>query len=152
MDKKNSLSGPMMDRTLNVERDPFRPMEDDKEDLDSKVLFLNVIGALMYLTNFTRPDIAFVVNLLARFISYPYNAKSQSGYVFTYGDTAISCRSQKQTLVATSLIHAKVIALHEASKRCRWLRPVTRHIQEAYGLQTDNNPTILYENNVACVT
>jgi hypothetical protein len=39
----------------------------------------------------------------------PHNAKSQSGYAFTYGGTAISWRSQNQTLVATSSNHAEVI-------------------------------------------
>jgi hypothetical protein len=122
----------------------------------------------MYLANCTRPDIAFAVNLLARFssrptkrhwkgyadagyLSDPHNAKSQTGYVFTYGDTAISWRSKKQTLVATSSNHVEVISLHEASKECRWLRSVTQHIQETSGLPTDKNPTILYEDNVACV-
>ena len=93
------------------------------------------IGALMYLANCDRPDIAFAVNLLARYsseptkihwkginhifrylrgttdlglfyskssklpsigfadagyLSDPHNARSQSGYLFTCGDTAIS--------------------------------------------------------------
>jgi hypothetical protein len=48
-----------------------------------------------------------------------HNAKSQTGYAFTYGDTAISWRSKKQTLVATTSNHAEVIALHEVSKECR---------------------------------
>ena len=92
----------------------------------------------MYLTNCTRLDIAFAVNMLARFsssptrrhwngikhlfrylrgtvdlgllyprntkqglvgyadagyLSDPHKAKSQTGYVFTYGCTAISWRS-----------------------------------------------------------
>jgi hypothetical protein len=85
-------------------------------------------------------------------LSDPHNAKSQTGYVFTYGGTAISWRSQKQTLVATSSNHAEVIALHEASKECRWLRSVLQHIQGASGLTVDKNPTILYEDNAACVT
>ena len=42
----------------------------------------------------------------------------QTGYVFTVGRTAISWRSQKQTLVATSSNHAETIALHEASREC----------------------------------
>jgi len=100
----------------------------------------------MYLTNNTRPDIAFAINLLSRYsnaptrrhwngikhifrylrgthdlglyyhnqsnatlvgyadagyLSDPHKAKSQNGYVFTYGGTAISWRSTKQTLTAT---------------------------------------------------
>ena len=36
-----------------------------------EVPYLSAIGALMYLVNYTRPDIAFSVNLLARYSSAP---------------------------------------------------------------------------------
>ena len=52
-------------RSLDVEKDPFRPREEE-EILGPHVPYLSVIGALMYLANSTRSDIAFVVNLLAR--------------------------------------------------------------------------------------
>ena len=52
-------------------KDPFRPKEDNEELLGPKVSYLSAIGALMYLTNCTRPYIAFLVNLLARYISAP---------------------------------------------------------------------------------
>ncbi|XP_035835803.1 secreted RxLR effector protein 161-like [Helianthus annuus] len=61
----------MVVRSLNVENDPFRPCGDNKEVLGREVPYLSAIGALMYLTNFTRPDISFAVNLLARFSSAP---------------------------------------------------------------------------------
>ena len=54
----------------------------------------------------------------AGYLSDPHKARSQIGYVFTYGGTAISWRSQKQTLIATSSNYAEVIALHEASREC----------------------------------
>ena len=47
----------------------------------------------------------------AGYLSDPHKARSQTGYVFTVGGTAISWRSQKQTLVATSSNHAEIIAL-----------------------------------------
>ena len=165
--------------------------------LAQKPPYLSAIGALMYLANNTRPDIAFAVNLLARFsscptkrhwkgikhilrylrgtydlglfypnniepvlrgyadagyLSDPHNAKSQTGYVFTYGNTAISWKSQKQTLVATSSNHAEIIAPHEASKECRWLRTVTLHIQKTSGLPINKDATVLFEDNATCVT
>ena len=52
-------------------KDPFRPQEDDEETLGPKVPYLSAIGALMYLTNYTRPDITFAVNLLSRYSSAP---------------------------------------------------------------------------------
>nr|KYP55779.1 Retrovirus-related Pol polyprotein from transposon TNT 1-94 [Cajanus cajan] len=47
------------------------PQEKDEEILGPEVPYLSAIGALMYLANYTRPDIAFAVNLLARYSSSP---------------------------------------------------------------------------------
>ena len=71
MDKANPLSTPMVVRTLNVEKDPFRPCEDNEDIVGPEVPYLSAIGALMYLANCTRPDIVVTVNLLARFSSSP---------------------------------------------------------------------------------
>ncbi|KAL0338488.1 UNVERIFIED_CONTAM: Secreted RxLR effector protein [Sesamum angustifolium] len=141
----------MVVRSLDVNKDPFRPRESDEELLGPEVPYLSAIGALMYLVNHTRPDITFVVNLLARYsfaptrrhwngikhilrhlrdtmdmglfyskvsnydlvgyvdagyLSDPYNGRSQTGYLFLCGGTAISWRSMKQTTTATSSNHA----------------------------------------------
>ena len=61
----------MVGRSLDVKKDPFQPQEDDEETLGPKVPYLSAIGALMYLANYTRPDIAFAVNLRARYGSAP---------------------------------------------------------------------------------
>lgn len=66
MDKCHALSTPMVVRSLDVENVPFRPREKDEELLGPKVPYLSAIGALMYLVNYTRLDISFVVNLLVR--------------------------------------------------------------------------------------
>ncbi|CAM8977362.1 unnamed protein product [Rhodiola kirilowii] len=71
MDKSNPLSTPMVVRSLDVDKDPFRPCEESEEILGQEVPYFSAIGALMYLANCTRPDIAFAVNLLARFSSAP---------------------------------------------------------------------------------
>ncbi|GJW40284.1 secreted RxLR effector protein 161-like protein [Tanacetum coccineum] len=88
----------------------------------------------------------------AGYLSDPHKARSQTGYVFTYGDTAISWRSTKQSLTATSSNHAELIALYEADRECVWLRSMIQHIQEECGLESiKGNPTILYEDNAACI-
>ncbi|GAV76564.1 hypothetical protein CFOL_v3_20037, partial [Cephalotus follicularis] len=156
------------------------------------------IGALLYLANCTRPDIAFSVNLLARYsstptrrhwngikhimrylrgstdmglfyprgtkstligyvdagyLSDPHKARSQTGYLFTFCDTAISWRSTKQTMTATSSNHSEILAIHEASRECIWLISMIQHIQESCGLSSiRNNPTVIYEDNTACIT
>ncbi|WKA03311.1 hypothetical protein VitviT2T_021428 [Vitis vinifera] len=71
MDKAHPLSSPMVVQSLDVKKDPFRPCEKDEELLGPEVPYLSAIGALMYLANCTRPDIAFSVNLLARYSSAP---------------------------------------------------------------------------------
>ncbi|PHT36919.1 Aluminum-activated malate transporter 8 [Capsicum baccatum] len=69
MDKAYPLSTPMVVRLLEVSKNPFRPMEEGEEIFDPEVPYLSAIGVLMYLANATRPDIAFSVNLLARYSS-----------------------------------------------------------------------------------
>ncbi|XP_048491544.2 secreted RxLR effector protein 161-like [Beta vulgaris subsp. vulgaris] len=86
----------------------------------------------------------------AGYLSDPHNARSQTGYVFTHGGTAISWRSMKQTIVATSSNHVEILAIHEASRECVWLRSLIQHIQEDCGLER-LTPTILYEDNAACI-
>ncbi|KAL6322664.1 hypothetical protein AAG906_015350 [Vitis piasezkii] len=67
MDKAHPLSSPMVVRSLDVKNDPFRPCEKDEELFGPEVPYLSAIGALMYLANCTRPNIAFLINLLARY-------------------------------------------------------------------------------------
>ncbi|XP_074304163.1 secreted RxLR effector protein 161-like [Silene latifolia] len=158
---------------------------------------LSAIGALMYLANNTQPDIAFSVNLLARFsasptkrhwngvkhllrylqgtqdlglfyprkkdatligygdagyLSDPQKAKSQTGYVFTYDGTPISWKSTKQTLTAISSNHAELISLlYEASRECIWLRSMIKYIENECDIKTSDHPTIIYEDNTACI-
>jgi hypothetical protein len=133
-----------------VKKDSFHPREDDEEILGPEIPYLSAIDALIYLANCTWPDIAFSVNLLARYssartqrhwngvkhvlrylrgtidmglfysrcsnsqlVGYAdagflfdlHKGRSQTGYLFTCGNTVISWKSVKQTLVATSSNH-----------------------------------------------
>ena len=57
--------------SLDVRKDIFRPRDDNEELLGFEVPYLSAISALMYLANNTRPDVAFSVNLVARYSSSP---------------------------------------------------------------------------------
>ena len=57
MDEWHSLSSTMVVRSLEVNKDLFRPKDDNEELLDLEIPYLSVIGALMYLVNYTRLDI-----------------------------------------------------------------------------------------------
>jgi len=196
LDKCHPLSTPMVVRSLNVLKDPFRPKDENEEVLGPEVPYLNAIGALLYLANCTRPDIAFSVNLLARYsceptprhwngikhifrylkgtsdfglyyacgssnlagytdagyLSDPHKGKLQTGYVFMNSGAVISWKSTKQTLVATSSNHAEILALHEASRECVWLRSLMKHIRGACEMKPSiEGPTTLYEDNAACI-
>ena len=69
MDKTHLLSSPMIVRSLDVQNDSFHHCEKSEELLGPEVPYLSLIDALMYLANCTRVDIAFSVNLLARYSS-----------------------------------------------------------------------------------
>ena len=207
-DAKPSSSTPMVVRSLDIKKDPFRPKEDDEEILSPECSYLGAIGSLLYLAQCTRPDISFAVNCLARhsnaptrrhwngikdifrylkgttdmglfypyasssgsspidarnnatlvgyadagYLSDPHKGRSQSGYVFTIGNTAISWRSCKQTLVATSTNHSELLALYEATRECVWLRAVIGHIRSTCGLAYDpDEPIVIYEDNTAVI-
>jgi hypothetical protein len=64
--------------------------------------------------------------------------------VFLHGGTAISCKSCKQTIVATSMNHSEIIMLYEASRECAWLRRMIDHIQKLCGISAIESPTIIY--------
>ena len=71
MDKSHPLSSLMIVHSLEVKNDLFYPKEYNKELLGPEIPYYSVIGALMNLANYTRPDIAFLVNLLVRYSSTP---------------------------------------------------------------------------------
>jgi hypothetical protein len=72
--------------------------------------------------------------------------------VFLHGGIAISWKSAKQTLIATSINHSEIIALYEASRECAWLRRVINHIETSCGIGALESPTIIYEDNATCVS
>lgn len=55
-------------------------------------------------------------------------------------------------MTATSSNHSEILAIHEASRECVWLRSIIQHIQKSCGLPSIKDiPTILYEDNAACI-
>ena len=56
MDKSYPNKTPMVVRSLEIGKDPFRPRDIEEKVLGPKIPYLSVIGALMYLANCTRPE------------------------------------------------------------------------------------------------
>jgi hypothetical protein len=72
MDKAYPSKTPMVVRALEKDSNLFRSRQEEEEVLGSEYPYLSAIGVLMYFTNNTRSDIAFAVNLLARFSVAPF--------------------------------------------------------------------------------
>jgi hypothetical protein len=53
--------------------------------------------------------------------------------------------------VTTSTNHSEIISLFEASRECVWLRRMVNHILTTCGIGSIDSPTIVYEDNLACV-
>ncbi|GKE51842.1 hypothetical protein Tco_1486998 [Tanacetum coccineum] len=95
--------------------------------------YSSIIGSLMYLMNCTRPDLAYVVSKLSRYltviegysdsnwISDIKDSRSTSGYVFTLGVGAISWKSSKQTVISRSTMESEFIALDKCAEEAEWL-------------------------------
>jgi hypothetical protein len=153
-------------------------------NIRTEVPYLSVIGALMYLANCRRPDIAFAVNLLAihsvaptwrhwigvkhilRYLNgtrdlglnFARNQdpqydwihgcqlliRSQTCFVFLHGGTAISWKSSKQTLVATSTNHSEIVVLYEGLRECVWFRRMINHVQQSCKIGSNESPTTIY--------
>jgi hypothetical protein len=71
MDKAYLATTPMIVHALEKYKDPFKPKGEGEEVLGQEYPYLSTIGALMYLANNTRPDIAFAVNYLVRHSAAP---------------------------------------------------------------------------------
>ena len=50
---------------MDLKRDEFTICDEGEKCLGHETLYLDAIGALMYLANWTRPDNAFAIDLLA---------------------------------------------------------------------------------------
>ena len=101
---------------------------------------------------FTNPYTSLVGFADARYMSDSQNGRSQTGYVFTSRGTTISWSSIKQTISAMSSNHAEILAIHEGSRECVWLRSVIQHIRRSCGISSEKEaPTVLNEDNAACV-
>ena len=86
------------------------------------------------------------------YLSDPHNGRSQTYFVLLQGGTTISWKSSKENLVTTFTSHSKIIALYEASRECVWLRRMINHIIQSCGIGALETPTIIFEDNSACVT
>ena len=84
------------------------------------------------------PDLTFDVNL--------------DHYTSAFTGAPISYASKRQRTPAVSSNHAEILALHDASCECIWLRRTISDTLQGISTPPINSPTTIHEDNQACIT
>ena len=139
-------------------------MQKNEELLGLEVPYFSASGALMYLANCTHSNITFFVNLLTRYSS-ALTQRHWNGikHILRYLCETTNMglfysRESYQQLLGYAYAeylsdpYKEILAIHEASRECVWLRSMIQHIQETCGLPSiRGNATVLHEDNATCI-
>ncbi|RVW59407.1 Retrovirus-related Pol polyprotein from transposon TNT 1-94 [Vitis vinifera] len=122
-------------KPVSTPYDPSSQLKKNREHSVAQIEYAQIIGSLMYLINYTRPNISYAVGRLIRgfpsvlkgfsdanWISNSDEMKSTNGYVFILGGSAISWKSTKQNCISWYSMEAELIALEKTSFEDEWLR------------------------------
>ncbi|GAV57758.1 hypothetical protein CFOL_v3_01294, partial [Cephalotus follicularis] len=86
------------------------------------------------------------------------NRKSTSGYVFMMADRAVSWKSAKQALIASSTMQAEFVACYGAATQAVWFKNfmmtfvVVDFVSRSIQLYCDNSSAVLFINNNKSIT
>ncbi|CAH9139832.1 unnamed protein product [Cuscuta epithymum] len=107
-------------------RTPYDPSTSLKKNEGSSISqeeYAKILGSVMFLMNYTRPDIAYAVSRLSRYTHNPsYEHWNALHRLLKYLKGAVSWKSAKQTCIARSTMEAEFIALELAGQEAEWLR------------------------------
>ncbi|CAI7902684.1 unnamed protein product [Closterium sp. NIES-53] len=88
------------------------------ESVEPSGPYPELVGCLMYLMSCTRPDLAYPLSLLARYVAPSTNRK---GYTFSLSFGSVSWRSTRSSSVLSSSCEAEIYAGAMAAQELRWL-------------------------------
>ncbi|CAI7739581.1 unnamed protein product [Closterium sp. NIES-54] len=133
----HSLSAPPLDESV----EPSGP-------------YPELVGCLMYLMTCTRPDLAYPLSLLARYVAPGHSdaswaddqatQRSSQGYTFNLGSGSVSWRSTRSSSVLGSSCEAEIHARAMAAQELCWL---TYLLTDLGGRPC--SPLVLYVDNKA---
>ncbi|CAI7796471.1 unnamed protein product [Closterium sp. NIES-53] len=104
-----------------------------------------LVGCLMYLMTCTRPDLAYPLSLLARYVA-PATQWSSQGYTFSLGSGSVSWRSTCSSSVLSSICQAEIYAGAVAAQELRWLTYLLTDLGEQ-----PRSPPVLYVDKKAMI-
>ncbi|CAI7775559.1 unnamed protein product, partial [Closterium sp. NIES-53] len=101
----------------------------------------------MYLITCTRPDLAYPLSLLARYMAPDRHQKwSSQGYTFSLGSGSVSWRSTRSSSVLSSSCEADIYAGAMAAQDLCWLTYLLTDLGEQ-----PRSPPVLYVDNKAMI-
>ncbi|CAI7799855.1 unnamed protein product [Closterium sp. NIES-53] len=113
------------------------------ESVEPSGLYPELVGCLVYLMTCTRPDLAYPLSLLARYVAPDRHRK---GYTFSLGCGSIYWRSTLSSLVLSSSCEAEIYAGAMAAQELRWLTYLLTDLGEQPRL-----PPVMYVDNKAMI-
>ncbi|KAJ9566889.1 hypothetical protein OSB04_002855 [Centaurea solstitialis] len=162
IDKAKVVSSSLTTNFKLTDKD-YPSSKEEIEEMD-RISYASAVGSLMYAMVCTRPDIAYVLGVVSRFLSNPGkkhweavkwilknlrgnkdNMNSTSGYLMTFARGAVSWQSRLQKCVALSTIEAEYMAATEACKELLWLKRFMQELdfrQQRYVVLCDNQSAI----------
>ncbi|CAI7908871.1 unnamed protein product [Closterium sp. NIES-54] len=120
------------------------------ESIEPSGPYPELVGCLMYLMTCTRPDLAYPLGLLARYVAPGRHRKatqrSSQGYTFSLGSGSVSWRSTRSSSVLSSSCEAEIYATAMAAQELRWLTYMLTDLGER-----PRSPPVLYVDNKATI-
>ncbi|CAI7751913.1 unnamed protein product [Closterium sp. NIES-54] len=127
------------------------------ESVEPSGPYPELVGCLMYLMTCTRPDLAYTLSLLARYVALGRNRKTLPGLTTQLRSSrhrvtpsalalAVSWRSTRSSSVLTSSCETKIYAGAMAAQELRWLTYLLTGLGEQPRL-----PPVLYVDNKAMI-
>ncbi|KAL3655415.1 hypothetical protein CASFOL_001201 [Castilleja foliolosa] len=111
-------------------------------------------GTKDYMLTYRRSDQIEIVGYTdSDFAGCQDSKKSTSGYIYLLAGGAVSWKSAKQSLVASSTMEAEFVACYEASNHGIWLRNFVTGLRIVDGVDRplklfcDNKSAVMYSNN-----
>ncbi|KAG8481549.1 hypothetical protein CXB51_026387 [Gossypium anomalum] len=132
------------DKGMLHEGDKFNLNQCSKNEFEMEQMknipYASIVGSLMYTQVYSRLDIVFVVGMFGRY-------ESNLGYIFMFTGGAISWRSVKQSLTATSTMEAEFASCFEVTLLGVWLKSFISRLRLKDSI---SRPLVIYcDNSVA---